>query len=93
MKIQNQNDTKRGSFFTEDGGRRIGEMFYSFSGPGKMVIEHTEVDGAHEGKGFGRQLVKAGVLYARENQLKIIPVCPFARKIFEITPEFADVLF
>lgn len=93
MEIQNHNDTKQGSFFIEDGGKRIGEMFYTFSGPGKMTIIHTEVDDSYEGKGLGKQLVKAGVQYARENHLKILPLCPFAKKIFEITPAFADVLF
>lgn len=93
MKIQNQNDDKRGHFFIMDGDRRIGQMFYTFAGPGKMVIDHTEVDDEHEGQGLGRQLVKAGVLFARENHLKILPLCPFAKKIFEITPAFADVLF
>ena len=92
MKIQNQNDGSRGSFFIIDGDQRIGEMFYIFSGSGKIIINHTEVDDAYEGRGLGRQLVKAGVQYARENNLKILPLCPFAKKIFEITPEFADVL-
>lgn len=68
-------------------------MHYIFAGPGKMIIDHTEVDETYEGKGLGRQLVKAGVEYAREHQLKILPSCPFAKKIFEITPAFADVLF
>jgi predicted GNAT family acetyltransferase len=68
-------------------------MRYSFAGPGKMIIEHTEVDDAYEGKGLGRKLVTAGVDFARENHLKILPLCPFAKKLFDITPAFADVLF
>ena len=49
-------------------------MFYTFSGPGKMTIIHTEVDDSYEGRGLGKQLVKAGVQYARENHLKILPL-------------------
>jgi uncharacterized protein len=94
MEIKNKNDGKRGAFYMEDhDGKEIALMHYIFSGPAKMIIDHTEVNHDYEGKGLGLQLVKAGVAYARENHLKILPLCPFAKKIFEITPEFADVLF
>jgi uncharacterized protein len=93
MEIQNKNDGKRGVFFMEDAGKEIALMHYTFAGPGKIIIDHTEVNDAYEGKGLGKQLVKAGVVYAREHQMKILPLCPFAKKIFEITPDFADVLF
>ncbi len=93
MEVKNKNDGKRGAFYIEDNGKEIGLMHYIFSGPGKMIIDHTEVNEAYEGKGLGRQLVKAGVAFARENKLKILPLCPYAKKIFDITPEFADVLF
>ncbi len=77
----------------EDDGKEVGLMHYTLAGPGKMIIDHTEVNEAYEGKGLGLRLVKAGVAYARENHLKILPLCPFAKKIFDITPAFADVLF
>ncbi|MDF2431934.1 MAG: uncharacterized protein JWP44_1565 [Mucilaginibacter sp.] len=93
MEIQNKNDGKRGIFFMEDDGKEIALMQYIFSGPGKMIIVHTEVDEAYEGKGLGKQLVKAGVEYAREHQMKILPLCPYAKKIINMTPDFADVLF
>lgn len=93
MEIKNQNDGKRGSFFIDDGNIRTGEMNYIFAGPAKMIIVHTEVNNNYERKGLGSQLVQAGVAYARENHMKILPLCPFAKKIFDNTPEFADVLF
>jgi predicted GNAT family acetyltransferase len=93
MEIKNQNDARGGNFFMEDNDQQIGLMNYTFSGPHKMIIIHTEVDEAYEGKGVGMKLVKAGVEYAREHQMKILPLCPFAKKIFDITPAFADVLF
>ncbi|MDB5008004.1 MAG: hypothetical protein JWQ84_1954 [Mucilaginibacter sp.] len=93
MQIQNKNDGKRGVFFMEDNGGEIAVMHYIFSGPGKMIIDHTEVNEAYEGKGLGRQLVKAGVEYAREHHMKILPLCPYAKKVMDSTPAFADVLF
>ena len=93
MEVKNKNDGKRGAFYIEDNEKEIALMHYIFSGPGKIIIDHTEVNEAYEGKGLGRQLVKAGVVFARENKMKILPFCPYAKKIFDITPEFADVLF
>ena len=92
MEIKNKNDGKRGVFYMEDGGKEIALMHYTMAGPGKMIIDHTEVNEAYEGKGLGKQLVQAGVEHARENHLKILPLCPFAKKLFSITPAFADVL-
>ena len=92
MDIKNKDNGKDGEFYMEDNGIQAGMMHYVLSGSGKMLIDHTEVDEAYEGKGYGRQLVKAGVAFARENKMKIVPQCPFAKKVFDITPEFADVL-
>ena len=91
--VQNKNNGKSGAFFIEDEGKEIALMHYQFSGPGKFIIDHTEVNEEYGGKGLGRKLVQAGVDFAREQHMKILPYCPFARKIFDITPEYADVLF
>jgi predicted GNAT family acetyltransferase len=93
MEITNRDDGKRGSFYIENDGKHIGKMEYMFAGPQKMVIIHTEVDEAWKGKGLGGRLVKAGVDYAREHHKKILPLCKFAKKIFETTPGYSDVLF
>lgn len=93
MKIKNQNDGKRGSFFIEDNDKRIGKMEYMFAGPSKMVIVHTEVDEAYQGRALGKELVKAAVDYARKHHKKILPLCHFAKKILKGTPEYSDVLF
>jgi len=93
MEIKNKNDGKRGSFVIEDNNKVVGKMDYMFAGPVKMVIVHTEVDEAYQGKGIGAALVKGGVDYAREHHKKISPLCHFAKKILEATPEYRDVLF
>jgi len=93
MEIKNQDDGKRGSFYIENEGEHIGKMEYMFAGPKKMVIINTEVDDAWKGKGLGKQLIKAGVGYARDHHKKILPICKFAKKILETTPEYSDVLF
>lgn len=93
MEIQNKNDGHRGAFFIDDNGKEAGLMHYLLAGPGKMIIDHTEVSDDYAGQGLGKKLVAAGVEYARENHIKIQPLCPFAKKIFDMTPAYADVLF
>lgn len=67
-------------------------MTYKKSGDGVITIDHTEVDSNHRGEGIGEDLVMEAVKYARENDLKIIATCPFAKKVIDETPEFQDVL-
>jgi len=67
-------------------------MTFVFAGEDKIIIDHTGVNPGNEGKGLGKQMVAQAVTYARENNIKIIPLCPFAKKVFDKTPEFRDVL-
>lgn len=39
------------------------------------------------------QFTKFYLTYARENNLKIIPLCPFAKSVFDKTQEIQDLLF
>ena len=83
---------KKGSFFIEIEGKQEAEMTFVFAGEDKIIIDHTGVNPGNEGKGLGKQMVAQAVTYARENNIKIIPLCPFAKKVFDKTPEFRDVL-
>ena len=67
-------------------------MTYRKTSAGEITIDHTEVDDAAQGKGFGKEMVAAAVEYARDNDLKIVPVCTFAKKVIDETPEYQDVL-
>ena len=94
MLIQNSDTETKGSFFIVENGLRIGEMTYVHAGPGKIIIDHTEVHSSQEGKGIGKKLLAATVEYAGKNDLKILPLCPFAKRVMEKSPEeYRDVLF
>lgn len=67
-------------------------MTYTMVNPSLMIIDHTEVGDELRGTGAGKELVKAAVEYARQNNIKILPLCPFANAVFKKTPEYADVL-
>ena len=93
MLIQHEQQGHKGSFYVEENSKRLAEMIYSMSGVELMIIEHTEVSDELRGKNVGYQLVHAAVEYARTNQLKILPLCPFAKSVFDKKrEEFGDVM-
>ena len=91
MQIQRDEHGRKGAFYIDENGEWVAELTYLKSN-GTMIIDHTEVDEKLRGEGVGQDLVKAAVEYARENDLKIRPVCPYTKKVIERTPEFQDVL-
>jgi len=92
MLIQHKLVGNKGLFYVGQEGAIVAEMVYSKPTEDKMIIEHTEVDESLEGKGVGKQLVATAVEYARTHNLKIIPLCPFTKKVIDRTKEFQDVL-
>ena len=79
-------------FYVNKNEEILAEMVYTMAAPDKMIIEHTEVNDELKGQNVGFQLVKTAVEFARANNIKIIPLCPFANSVFKRKPEFADVL-
>lgn len=92
MNIQQKDDGKTGLFFIEQDDKKVAELVYSWKGNDRIIIEHTEVDDALKGKGAGKELMAKTVEFAREKGIKIIPVCSFAKHIFEETKQYEDVL-
>jgi len=93
MEIKQINDTRRGYFEAVEEEKQAGKMTYTWAGDSKFIIDHTEVNEEFNGKGVGKKLVMAAVEYARANNLKIIPLCPFAKSVFDKVEEIHDVLF
>ena len=83
---------KKGMFYVEIDGNILAEMVYSMASPTKMIIEHTEVSDELKGKNVGYQLVKTAVDYVRQHNIKITPLCPFAKSVFDRKEELRDVL-
>ena len=79
-------------FYAGQDGNILAEMVYTKTAGNKIIVEHTEVSDELGGKGVGKQLVKTVVEYARNNGIKIIPLCPFTKKVLDNTPEWQDVL-
>ena len=93
MEIRHEITEKKGRFVYEVNGMEKAEMNYSHAGDDKIIIDHTEVDVSLKGQGVGYKLVEASVNYARDKQIKILPLCPFANAVFKKKKEYSDVLF
>ena len=92
MNIQQSEDGNQGGFYIEENEKQIALLTYKKSGDGVITIDHTEVDPNFRGEDIGEDLVAEAVKFARENDLKIVPTCPFAKKVIDDKPEFQDVL-
>lgn len=92
MHVKLKNDGKRGSYYVEVEGKILAQMTFTWAGMHQIIIDHTEVDEQLQGKGAGRQMVFEAVNEARNKHFKIIPLCPFAKSVFDRNPAIGDVL-
>jgi uncharacterized protein len=69
----------------------LAELTYTMSDPHHATLDHTNVDATLRHEGIGRKLVDAAVAWARASDVKLTPVCSYARKVFDEDPSLADV--
>lgn len=89
--IVHERSDHRGAFVVFDNGNRVAELTYTVAGS-RVILDHTHVDDSLRGTGTGGKLVRAAVEWARAEHHKLLPLCPFAKSVFDRTPEYADVL-
>lgn len=92
MDIQVNKYESKGMAVAQDNGKQVGSMTYSIAGPELIIIDHTDVDPAYNGNGVGKQMLFKIVEMARQKNIKIIPLCPFAASMFRKLEEIRDVL-
>src|SRR3954463_475057 len=57
-----------------------------------IILEHTEVLPAERGHGVAGSLAHAALEYARENDLTVLPVCPFVLAYLSRHPEYQSLV-
>ena len=57
-----------------------------------LTLVHTEVPAELEGRGIGGKLAKAGLEFARAENLKVVPSCPFVAAYIKRHPEYLDLV-
>ena len=91
MEVKQKNDSSKGVFYIEQNGKTVAQMTYVWVGTNKIIIDHTEVGESLKGQGAGKLMVSKAVEFARLTGIKIIPLCPFAKSVFNKTPDYSDV--
>lgn len=91
MTIQYQASKRGGVFFLEQEGERVAEITYQWRDEQTIVADHTWVDGRLRGQGVAKKMLDALVTFAREKQLKIVPLCSYVDVMFRRDPSFSDV--
>lgn len=92
MHVNEEENKSKGRFFIQKEGQEVAELSYSKAGPEKIIIDHTQVNDEYRGEGLGKSLVHHAVDFARKKDLKIIPLCPYARSVISADPDLQDVL-
>lgn len=72
-------------------GKKVGECEFTVEG-NIWSITHTGVDPAYGGRGIAKMLVLKVIEKARNRQVKINPICSYAKRVMEGNEEFSDVL-
>lgn len=93
MEIKHFNDGKKGHFIALDNESEAGKITFTFAGTNKIIIDHTEVNDNYRGKNIGKTILNYIIQHSRDNGIKILPLCPFAKSVFDKTPDWSDVLF
>jgi predicted GNAT family acetyltransferase len=92
MNVQQFNTETKGAFKAFENEVQAGMMTYSWAGPQRIIVDHTEVEPAFNGKGVGKMMLQAVVDFARKEHVKVLPLCPFAKSVFDKDPSIGDVL-
>ena len=82
----------KGFFKATEDEQEAGRMTYAWVHDDRIIIDHTEVNPAFRGRSVGNLMVQAAVEFARKANIKIVPLCPFAKSVFDKTPDYHDVL-
>ncbi|MEM6965813.1 MAG: GNAT family N-acetyltransferase [Bacteroidota bacterium] len=87
-----EENTQKGQAYIGDKNEPLAAMTYSKANDQFIIIDHTEVSDSLRGKGVGRMLLDKIVALAREKNIKILPLCPYAKSVFDKDETIRDVL-
>lgn len=92
MEIKHYESSRNGSFELKDNGEAVAEITYRKSSDSCIMVDHTGVNIAYRGQKLGEKLVAEVVDFARRENLKVTPICSYAKAIMERKADYCDVL-
>lgn len=69
-------------------GREVGRILLSLNGEKTMVFRHVQVEEQFRGQGIAGQMLAFAMEDVKQKGLKVVPVCPYARKAFDNNEEY-----
>ena len=73
-------------------GERLGFLEFTRPEVGVMRIEYVEVSPRLRGTGLGKQIVEKAVAFAKDSDLRVIPICSYARAVIQRDPVMSAAL-
>lgn len=65
---------------------------YRYDSDGSLVLVHTEVPPALEGRGVAGHLARAALEFAKGRGLHVVPICPFVAAYIRKHPEYKPLV-
>ncbi len=69
----------------------VSVLDYELNGS-RVVFTHTGVPPSYQGQGLAAQLVEAGLAWAREQGLKVVPACSYVHVYIQRHPEWQNLV-
>ncbi|MEZ5058308.1 MAG: GNAT family N-acetyltransferase [Saprospiraceae bacterium] len=88
MEVQHNTEKKQ---FQLDLGGQLAYSQYMQVGE-KMIFTHTEVPIGFEGQGIASKIARVALDFARENNFKVMPICPYIAGFIQKNPEYKTLL-
>jgi predicted GNAT family acetyltransferase len=87
-----EHDSVTRRYLVHVGDEQVGFADYDRIGATSVLIKHTEIDPAHEGKGHASALVRFMLDDLRSQAKSVIPICPYTSAFIRRHPEYLDVV-
>ena len=88
-----EHDSEKRKFYLDlAAGQGEDELSYSIKPGGIMEIHRTYVPQSQRGKGLAAIVTKAGLEYALEQELQVLPTCPYVAAYINRHPEYKKLL-
>jgi uncharacterized protein len=92
MIVLQKNNNIEGMFYIISKNKITAEMTYVWAGTKRIIIDHTFASEEIARDRASIALAAKAVGFARTNNIKIIPLCLFAKSFFDKVEDYKDVL-
>ena len=79
-------------YIGENENSPLAEISFVVSGENLIIIDHTTVSDELSGKGVGGLLLAKLIKWARKENKKIVPLCPYSKAQMEKNKEYHDMI-